>query len=252
MLRSRRPLFRRVALAVAAALGVAASAGAAPILVAEWDVAGSDGQTAGVLQTASEVSATALAPTGVTPWPGGFCCFTAASGWAAGESPDLGRYYEFTVTASPGYTVLFESLALALFRGVQGSEHGAESWELRASHDGFATTLAAFDLAGSAADEQVLFPNVDLSAVGRRAGTVAFRLYGSDYTSPIDYSGLGAQSGAGPLSGTGSNLALSGEVLAVGAPVPEPRSVATLALGLAMLAWAGRRRAPPGGRALPR
>jgi hypothetical protein len=83
---------------------------------------------------------------------------------------------------------------------------------------------------------------VDISAVGTQSGTVTFRLYGYDYTSPLDYSGLGNQPGPGgtptePLMGTGSDLIVGGQL------VPEPATLAPLGLGLAMLGFAGQRRA---------
>ncbi len=173
----------------------------------------------------------------MTPWPGGYCCFTAASDWGtSAAAPDLTRYYEFSVTAAAGTWIVYEDITLSLFRGVQAGDHGAELWQLRASHDGYASSLAAFDISASAADEQTLFSGVDISAVGTRTGTVTFRLYGYDYTAATDYSGLGNHPGPTPLTGTGSDLVMGGQL------VPEPVTLAQLGLGLAMLAFAGRRR----------
>jgi hypothetical protein len=211
---------------------LATSAGAATIT--EWDIAGSNGNTALVLSSAADTSATDLVPVNVTPWPGGFCCFTAASGWSLAFDPT--RYFEFTVSADPTHSIIYDSITLSLFRGVQGANHGAESWDLRASHDGFGSTLASFSLLGSAADEQILFANTDISALGEQFGTVTFRLYGYDYTSPSDYSGLGNHAGPFPLSGTGSNLVVEGVV------TPEPSTIILVAVGLTILAVIGRQR----------
>jgi hypothetical protein len=210
---------------------------ALPII--DWDILASDGNTASVLSSDPDVSGTDLTPVNVTPWPGGYCCFTAAADWgASAAAPDTTKYYEFSVTAAAGHSIIYEDITLSLFRGIQGTDHGAQLWELRASHDGYAGTLAAFDISASEADEQTLFSMADISAVGTRSGTVTFRLYGYDYTSPVDYSGLGNHPGPTPLSGTGSNLIVGGQV------VPEPETLAQLGLGLAMLAFAGRRRPP--------
>lgn len=211
-------------------------ASAAPII--GWDILGSDGQTASVLSAVSDVSGTDLTPVNVTPWPGGFCCFTAAADWGTGAAPDLAKYYEFSITAAAGHLIVYEDISLSLFRGIQAPDHGAQLWQLRASHDGYGSALAAFDISASGADEQIPFNNVDISAVGTQPGTVTFRLYGYDYTSPIDYSGLGNHPGPTPLSGTGTSLTMGGQV------VPEPLSLAQLGLGLSMLAAAGRRRSP--------
>jgi len=197
---------------------LAPAASALPII--DWDVLGSDGQTAAVLSTVQDVSGTALTPVNVTPWPGGFCCFTAAADWGTGAAaPDLTRYYEFSVTAAAGYEIVYEDITLSLFRGLQGTDHGAELWQLRASHDSYASAVASFDISWSGADEQILFSNVDISAVGTQLGTVTFRLYGYDYTSASDYSGLGNHPNTWPLSGTGANLTVGG---AGGPRAPDP------------------------------
>jgi hypothetical protein len=220
---------------VGAILALAPVASALPII--DWDIQGSDGQTASVLSAVADVSGTDLTPVNVTPWPGGYCCFTAASDWEPGSAaPDLSKYYEFSVTAAAGHSIVYEDLTLSLFRGIQGTDHGAQLWELRSSHDGYASSLAFFDISSSPADEQTLFSAVDISAVGMQPGTVTFRLYGYDYTSSLDFSGLGNQPGSTPLSGTGSNLVVGGVV------VPEPETLAQLGLGLAVLALAGGRR----------
>jgi hypothetical protein len=212
------------------ATAVARPASAVPITT--WDIAGSNGQTAAVLASEPLTSATGLLAFNVTPWPGGFCCFTAASGWTLAFDPS--RYYEFSVTADPGHSIAYESITLSLFRGIQGAQHGAESWELRSSADTFGSALASFDISSSAADEQVLFSGVDISALGTLPGTLIFRLYGFDYTSPTDYSGLGNHPGP-ILTGTGSNLVIEGLV------TPEPGTAVLVAVGLVAL---GLRRRP--------
>jgi hypothetical protein len=219
---------------VCAILLLARLASAAPII--DWDILGSDGQTASVLSASPDVSGTDITPVNVTPWPGGLCCFTAAADWGPGVTPDPTKYYEFSITASVGHMIVYEDITLSLFRGIQGALHGAELWQLRASHDVYGSALAVFDISASGIDEQILFSNVDISAVGTQPGTVTFRLYGYDYTSADDYSGFGNHPGPAPLSGTGTNLTMGGQV------VPEPLTLAQLGLGLAMLAFAGRRR----------
>ena len=220
---------------VCAILLLAPVAGAAPIIA--WDILGSDGQTASALSLDPDVSGTDLTPVNVTPWPGGYCCFTAAAGWeTSAAGPDLTKYYEFSVTAAATHSIVYQEIALSLFRGIQGTDHGAELWQLRASYDGYASTLAFFDISSSAADQQILFSNVDISAVGTQSGTVTFRLYGYDYTAPGDYSGFGNHPGPTPLTGTGTNLTVGGQL------APEPVTLAQLGLGLAMLAFVGRKR----------
>jgi len=229
---------RAALLAVVAALVLPPAAWAVPIV--QWDLASATGQTADPLLLVGNVSATAIAPSaGVTPWSStAQDGFVAASGWAA-SAPDPGRYYEWQVTAGAGYAIDYRTIDLALFRGVQGSDHGAEQWDLRASTDGFATSdlfLRTFDISASGADEQITFAGADISGLGTLAGTVTFRLYGYDYTSAADFSGLGNDTGW-LIGGTGPDPVVDGQVVST----PEPGSGVLLMLGLLGLAWAGRR-----------
>jgi hypothetical protein len=222
-------------LVVGAALLITRVVSAAPII--GWDILAATGQTASASSSVPELSGTDLTPVNVTPWPGGYCCFVAAADWeTSAAGPDLTKYYEFSISAAVGYSIVYEDITLSLFRGIRGASHGAQLWQLRASHDGYAGVLAVFDISGAAADEQTPFSAVDISAVGTQPGTVTFRLYGYDYTSPMDYSGLGNHPGPTPLSGTGSNLIMGGQL------APEPMTLVQVSLGLTMLAFAGRRR----------
>lgn len=224
---------------LAAALSVAAFAlapAARALSIVEWDLAAATGQTADVLLAAADVSATAIqASAGVTPWAStAQDGFIAASGWATGLTPDPARYYEWSVSADPGFAIDYQSLTLALFRGIQGADHGAQRWDLRASTDGFATSdlyLQTLDLSASPADTQTLFAGADISALGTVAGTVSFRLYGYDYTSTADFSGLGNDSGW-LIYGTGANPRIDGNVVLA---TPEPGTALLIGGGLLLL-----------------
>jgi hypothetical protein len=237
----RRRSWARALAVLGLAAGLASSAEALPI--ATWDLANATGQDAAVLSTALNVSATLLDDVGVTDWPNtSQDGFVAARGWSSDPNAyDPGRYFEWSVTAAAGFQITFETLDLALFRGIQGVRHGAEKWALRASDDGFASTdvdLGVFDISASGADVQTLFAGHDISALGTRSGTVTFRLHGYDQTAANDYSGLGNDDGTWLIYGSGTDLTVSGTV----APVPETRRGALAAMGLVGLAVIGRRR----------
>jgi len=236
---------RRTLAALALGLGLSTAAGAAPIVT--WDLANATGQQADVLSTVANLTASVIDEVGVDDWNStAQDGFIAARGWASSPTTyDPGRYYQFSVTADIGYSVTYETLDLALFRGINGGGHGAEKWDLRASTDGFTTVdlaLGTFDIASSGVDEQIAFLGHDISGLGTQAGTVTFRLYGYDYTSSGDYSGLGNDSGW-LITGTGVNPTLGGVVSAAGGgSVPEPRGFVLALTGLAGLFLLGRAR----------
>lgn len=224
-------MVRRIVIVLALTLVVATPAGA--VTIVEWDLASATGQSADPLATAGNVTATAItASAGVTAWASTTQDgFVAASGWAPGSSPDPTKYYEWTVTADPGFGIAYGSISLALFRGIQTGNHGAQLWDLRASTDGFASSdlfLQTFDITAAPADTQTPFLAADVSALGTQVATVTFRLFGYDYTSAADFSGLGNDSGW-LIYGSGTNPRIDGTVV-----VPEPGTGMLLVLGLAL------------------
>ena len=249
ILRALRASFATGALACL----VLAAAPALGATIAAWDVASATGQTVAVLSSAADTSVSIIDSMGVSQWAStAENGFAAASNWAPGLSRDPGKYYQFSVAADPGFEITYQTLDLALFRGIQGANHGAQRWDLYASTNGFASSelwLATFDLSGASADFQTQFLNTDISAVGTQTGTLTFRLFGYDYTSAADYSGLGNDSGW-LIYGTGSNVVLGGSVGAL-SPIPEPATALLAMAGLIGLAVVGRARG--GARAcLPR
>lgn len=211
-------------------LWVSAAAHAVPI--ATWDIANATGQSASVGFTETGITAADLVSVGVSPWPNtSQDGFVVASGWAPGLAPDAARYFEWSFTIDASTEIQLSSIQLALLRGVQGVNHGAELWDLHASLDGFSTSdlsLATLDISTSGVDEQVIF-NVDLSALGTLMNTtVTFRLYGYDYTSANDYSGLGNDSGW-VIGGSGTDIMIDGIL------VPEPGVAILVGVGLLLL-----------------
>jgi len=238
MSRARR-LFSAFGLAIA--LGIATDAAALPIVT--WDLANATGQEAAVLSTAAGVTASVIDEVGVTEWASNAQDgFIVASGWAASATTfDPTRYYEFSVTADPGFEISYETLDIALFRGINGGGHGAQLWDLHASTDGFVSSdldLGTFDISASGVDEQISFVGHDISTIGLQVGTVTFRLYGYDYTSAGDFSGLGNDDGTWAISGTGLDPVVGGTVSVVG--VAEPDGALLALAGLVGLFALGR------------
>jgi hypothetical protein len=222
-----------------------ASARAIPIVT--WDLANATGQQVDVLSTAVNVTASVIDEVGVTEW--GSTAqdgFVAARGWANSPTTyDPTRYYQFSISADPGFEITYQTLDIALFRGINGGGHGAQMWDLHASTDGFSVVdldLGTFDISASGVDEQTPFLGHDVSAIGTQAGTVTFRLYGYDYTSVADYSGFGNDDGTWAISGTGVDPVVGGTVTAAGSGVPEPAALWLAGSGLFGMLILGRPR----------
>ena len=203
--------------------------------ILQYDISAADGAKAQITTTAANVSATTPTAVGVrTRNPRqGYSGILAARNWPSGSSLAPDKYFEFSVTAVPGYSVSYDSITLALFRDYRrANSHGAESWELHASPDGFSTSdvsLLSFDISGSAPNEQIVFLDQEVSALGTQVGTVSFRLYGYDRRGSSVYAGLANEDGT-YLTGTGSALILEGLVNSP-IPGPEPMTIPFLALG---------------------
>jgi hypothetical protein len=201
----------------------------------EWDIANSRGNTADVLYSARGVSGSSIGSHGVKTWNKnwGYKGFLAATHWEKKDKPHKNKYFQFDVSADDGLSIDYESVSFSLFRGdYSRGRHGAEIWSLKASTDGFKhdiLDLAMLDISESGKDEQIFFDQLDISDLGRKAGTVSFRLYGASDNYNRDYSGLGNTNQKG-FSGTGSNLKVTGNVSSNDA-IPEPATLAVLGLG---------------------
>jgi hypothetical protein len=223
-------------------LAVLAASPAWADVIAEWDIAGSRGHRADVLYAAEGVSAGRLETHGVTAWNPGwnYRGFVGATHWNKNDQANPDKYFQFEITAPDETAITYESISFSLFRGdYSRGRHGAEKWYLAASPDGFSEhsmNLARMDISDSGADEQILFSDLDISAVGTVEGTVSFRLYGAADNYNRDYSGLGnvanGRYGFGP---TGSNLIIEGQLgepmQAMRMDVPEPTTLLVICCG---------------------
>ena len=195
---------------------------AASTTIAEWDLENAGNGVVSPLDLANHVTASPISHSGVSLLTGsGTEGVLVARNWATGAVPDPTKYFEFSMTLDPSASATLDALSLSLARGNYGGGHGAQTWQLSASRDGFLTRvdLATLDLSGSAYDEIVVFGDVDISTLGTVAGTVTFRLYGYDYSSGTqDYSGLAYRND--DLTGQGVNLRITGSVGSTSVPVP--------------------------------
>lgn len=158
-----------------------------------------------------------------------------ASSWSTNPIGDLLKYFEFSLTASPGTTFDMGSINF----GIGRSSTGPLKWEWRTSYDNYASaatnfvtintnltltngTISVPDLNSSWTNNTISFPEID------NVETITFRLYGFNSKT---------NTGTGGLQG---NLTFSGATIST---VPEPSTISLLFLsGLATLGYKMRSR----------
>jgi len=209
---------------------------AAPLnadVVALYEISGGD--SSGVpVTTPANVSASALTMEGVTPVSSSINGVFAAKNWS--NPYNAGKYFEFSIIPGSGYEISYDSISLSLFKKDFYYWHGPEEWSLKASTDNFGSSvvdLVDFDISSAASYEQVAFTNVDISALGTQSDEVTFRLFG--YGSNFAYK-EGGLSNNSSFSGTGSDLIISGALVAA----PEPGTL--LIMSSAAIALAARKK----------
>jgi len=195
--------------------------------IATYDISTANGSPV-TPTTASGVTAATLT---TTASPGTSLSGTFAKTlWGAGLSLDSTKYMTWSVTPTAGNQIDFTGANATFslfFNGDSPSVHGADTWDLHASTDGFVSSdisLATGMSLGSTFLAQIP-ETVSLGTLATQTGTVTFRLYGYNDNKQVagqDSAGLGNNTGT--LTGTGGNLLVQGTVSAV----PEPSSYAAV------------------------
>jgi hypothetical protein len=201
-------------------------------VIATYDISTANGFTTPTVTptTASGVTAGNLGVSGVSPGSnlGGSYIWRV---WGASTSRDLTRFMEWSVGPTAGNQIDFTgaNATFSLVFGSSGGTHGADTWELHASTDGFVSVDTPLGSPmGLTTSLQQVPESVPLGVLATQIGTVTFRLYGYNDTtqSPsADSAGLMNRApGTLGITGTGGNLLISGTVSAV----PEPSSYAAV------------------------
>ena len=135
------------------------------------------GTTAGSVQTAAHLtptSVTAGSVIGSTAFNGNE--WYGQDGWPAATAINANAYLQFTVTASPGYSLVLNTVNMTLRRSTTGTSAGSgpQNWSIRSSLDNYATDLMTGTLTLNYATVAVGLP----SSFQQLLPAVTFRLYG--------------------------------------------------------------------------
>lgn len=156
-----------------------------------------------------------------------------ASAWSTNATADLNKYFEFSLTASPGTTLNMSNITF----GIGRSTTGPLKWEWRSSIDSFAAAATNYptintnltltngsisvpDLNSSWTNNTVNFSDI------ANVGTVTFRFYGY---------GAKTNTGTGGFQG---NLIFIGESVET---IPEPSTLSLLIVPAAAIFGYGMR-----------
>jgi len=151
-----------------------------------------------------------------------------STNWSTAPTIDLGKYYEFGLTAEPGFTLSLTSLVIGMTRTTAGPANFA----VRSSLDSFASDI----FTGLVPTNVVKITNNFGLEFENLSGPVDFRVYG--------YNATGVE---GRFRLLGSPVTSDSEALVItGTAVPEPSSAILIGVSFAtLLVWTalrGRRR----------
>jgi hypothetical protein len=94
------------------------------------------------------------------------------SNWPTSASPDLGKYFTFTLTSDAGYAIDFTSFAFS----IQTSAQGPNTIVVRSSIDGFASNIATYSY--TTGTTQAYTVSLTGAAYQNISSPVIFRIYG--------------------------------------------------------------------------
>jgi hypothetical protein len=147
--------------------------------IATWTLNGTPSSPWAASGSSTYVTAGDLTMTGVTYMT--FANAFVGDNWPSGAI-ELGKYFEFSATASGGHAIRYDTVRFSLYNNFDGMC----SWELRSSVDGYAAAL------DGGTESNIAQPGVPITAsvaiIGTRTGTVTFRFYAynnSGTTSPL-------------------------------------------------------------------
>ncbi|OJJ21025.1 hypothetical protein BKI52_10650 [marine bacterium AO1-C] len=175
-----------------------------------WEFNGNAGNEVTVNSTTQAANVSTTAPSNVIARGAGI--LAAANGnrfnadnWDAATIADAianNEYFEWTIEATDGFSMSLNSLVF----NIQRSGTGPNSFALRSSLDNYATNLTTFSVTTTSTSVQ----NIALTGHENLVQPITFRLYGAGAT---------GTAGSAGFEGTGNDLAINGNVTAVGATI---------------------------------
>jgi hypothetical protein len=142
--------------------------------VATWSFNGTTAGTVGSGAHLTAANVTVGSDIGSTAFNGAE--YYGQDGWPTTTTLDANAYFQFSVTANSGYSLVLNTVNLTIRHSNTGSGagSGAQSWSLRSSLDGFASDIQTGTMTENYETVAVTLP----AAFQSIPSTVSFRLFG--------------------------------------------------------------------------
>jgi len=142
--------------------------------VATWSFNGTTAGTVGSGAHLTAANVTVGSDIGSTAFNGAE--YYGQDGWPTTTTLDANAYFQFSVTANSGYSLVLNTVNLTIRHSNTGSGagSGAQSWSLRSSLDGFASDIQTGTMTENYGTVAVTLP----AAFQSIPSTVSFRLFG--------------------------------------------------------------------------
>jgi hypothetical protein len=227
-------MLRSVLLSLTTLLAIAATSPAARAqsFTALYDFTGAAGTQASTAATAQPTNGTAsVLARGAGLGANAASNAINSNGWALTTTLDtaLNDYYELTIAPNSGFTLSLTGLAYTERR----SGTGPQSFEIRASTNGFATALTGTGYTiplATTTDLAKSFSFSPIPALQNVTSAITLRLYGYNATNTN-----GTYRLSSPAAGQGLTISGSIRAAASGSMAPEPATLCLMLSGLLLL-----------------
>lgn len=150
-----------------------------------------------------------------------------ASGWSTNITPDVTKYFEFSLTAAPGTSLNMNNITF----GIGRSSTGPLKWEWRSSADNYAfaaTNYTTINTNLTLTNGTISVPDLNSNWINN---VISFSEISNTDTITFRFYGFGAKTNSG-TGGFQGNLTFTGESIST---IPEPSTLGLLVVPAAAI-----------------